>query len=86
MFTGRVATAVGRGCWVIEMDETRDCIWVHQRYVVREKFLHINDRVRFRIVPHCRPKRPDDVMAADVEIIGLTVARQTNGPVAGGSR
>ena len=79
MFTGTVVAEVGRGCWVIEQDLTRDCIWVHQRHVVRRKFLHVNDRVRFNLIPHI--KQPDEVMADAVEIVGLVVARQTIAPV-----
>jgi len=77
MYTGTVINEVGRGCWVIEQDQTRDCIWVHQQYVVRKKFLHVFDRVRFNLIPHVN--RPNEMMAGDVEIIGLMVARQTSG-------
>jgi hypothetical protein len=75
-FTGIVAEVLGHGCWLIEQDLTRDCIWVHQRYVVRRKFLHLNDRVRFSLITHV--KTPNEVMADEVEIIGLTVARQVS--------
>jgi hypothetical protein len=76
MFTGTVAAQVGQGCWIIEQDGTRDCIWVHQRHVVRKKFLHVQDRVRFSLIPHV--KNPNEVMADEVEIIGLMVARQVS--------
>lgn len=79
MFTGTVVNAVGRGCWVIEQDATRDCIWVHQRHVARRRFLHVNDRVKFNIISN--PRKPDEVMADAVEIVGLMVARQTSGAV-----
>jgi hypothetical protein len=82
MFSGIVAEEVGRGCWLIEQDQTRDCIWVHQRFVIRRKFLRVNDRVRFNIAPN--PRRPDEVMATDVEIVGISVARQTSAPLTGG--
>lgn len=76
MFTGIVLVSVGHGCWLIEQDHTRDCIWVHQRHVVKRKFLHINDRVQFNLVPHI--KDPNEMMADAVEIIGLTIARQVS--------
>jgi hypothetical protein len=77
MYTGLVIDVVGRGCWVIEQDQTRDCIWVHQRHVKGRKFLHVRDRVKFNIIPDLR--KPNAVMADEVEIIGLMVARQISG-------
>jgi cold shock CspA family protein len=84
MLTGRVVSEVvrGRGCWFIEQDHTRDCIFVHQKHVVRRKFLHINDRVQFNLAPN--PIKPGEVMAVDVEIVGVTIALQRGGNVAGG--
>lgn len=76
MITGTVVNAIGAGCWAIEQDQTRDCIFCHQRCVVRRKFLHVNDRVRFNLAPN--PRKPGEEMAVDVEIIGLNVARQTS--------
>jgi hypothetical protein len=76
MFTGLVVTDSGRGYWWIEQDHTRDCIFCHQRYVVRRKFLHPGDRVQFNLQPS--PDRPGHFMATDVEIIGFTVARQVS--------
>lgn len=78
MLTGIVVSDLGRGCWFIEQDLTRDCVFVHQKYVFRKKFLHVNDRVRFNLTPN--PIKSGEVMASDVEIIGLTIARQVNDP------
>ena len=78
MLTGTVINSVGAGCWVIEQDATRDCIFVHQRNVIRRKFLHENDRVRFNLAPN--PRTPGEDMAVDVEIIGFTVARRISAP------
>lgn len=74
MFTGLVVQESGRGFWWVEQDSTRDCVWVHQRYVSGRKFLHLGDRVRYKIADN--PRRPGEKMAVDVEIIGFTVARQ----------
>ncbi len=82
MFTGIVVSNLGRGCWFIEQDFTRDCVFVHQKHVIGKKFLHVNDRVRFNLTPN--PIKPDQIMASDVEIIGLMVARQVSAPVSGG--
>jgi cold shock CspA family protein len=82
MFTGIVVSSGSRGFWFIEQDNTRDCIFCHQNNVVRKKFLHMNDRVRFNLAPN--PRRPGEMEAVDVEIIGLTVARQTSAPVTPG--
>lgn len=84
MFSGIVVQPAGQGCWFIEQDLTRDCVWVHQRYVVGKKFLHLNDRVRYNIAPNHR--KIGEVMAVDVEIIGLMITRQVSAPVAGGAR
>lgn len=77
MLTGTVVSEIrpGKGCWFIEQDYTRDCIFVHQRSVVRKKFLHLKDRVQFNIGPN--PFRPGETMAIDVEIIGVTVRAET---------
>lgn len=74
MFTGIVVQESGRGYWWIEADATRDCVWVHQQYVVGKKFLHLNDRVQYNLAPN--PRKPGSMMAVDVEIVGVTVARQ----------
>jgi cold shock CspA family protein len=74
MLTGTVVGHAGQGCFFIEQDQTRDRIFCHQRHVVREKYLHLKDRVRFNIAPN--PKRPGDEMAVDVEIIWPIIARQ----------
>jgi len=76
MFTGTVVNAIAEGCWAIEQDETRDCIFVHQRDVARRKFLHLKDRVRFNLAPN--PRKPGEEMATDVEIIGLRIAIQVS--------
>ena len=78
MFTGTVTAIGGSGFWFIEQDQTRDNIFVHQRNVVRKKFLHVNDRVRFNLTPS--PRIAGEMEAVDVEIIGLTSARQINAP------
>jgi cold shock CspA family protein len=78
VFTGTVVSDVGKGCWFIEQDHTRDCVFVHQRHVVRRKFLHLNDRVKFNLAPNVL--KPGEIMAVDVEIIGLMIARQVSGP------
>jgi hypothetical protein len=83
MFTAIVVSEVGRGCWVAEQDQTRDCIWIHQRFVVGRKFLHINDRIRFNLAPN--PRKLGEEMAVDVEIVGLTLARQVSAPKSGGA-
>jgi hypothetical protein len=75
--TGRVDAQIAQGCWIIEQDQTRDGIFCHQRNVIKRKFLRPDDRVRFRIV--ASPRKPGEVEAADVEIIGHTVAMQRNG-------
>jgi hypothetical protein len=80
MLTGIVVSNLGRGCWFIEQDLTRDCVFVHQKHVIGKKFLHVNDRVRFNLTPN--PIKPGEVMASDVEIIGLTIARQVGGRTA----
>jgi hypothetical protein len=74
MLSGTVVQSAGLGCWLIEQDFTRDCIFVHQRYVKGRKFLHVNDRVRFNLTPN--PRKPGEVMADDVEIVGLMITRQ----------
>jgi cold shock CspA family protein len=76
MFTGIVTAAGGRGFWFIEQDETRDAFFVHQNHVIGKKYLHVNDRVQFNIAPN--PKKPGEMMATDVEIVGLTIARQVS--------
>jgi cold shock CspA family protein len=78
MLNGTVVNSVGAGCWVIEVDGTRDCVFVHQRYVVRRKFLHENDRVRFNLASN--PRTPGENMAVNVEIVGFTVAIQVSDP------
>jgi hypothetical protein len=85
-FTGIVVAASGRGYWFIEQDQTRDCLFVHQRDVVGKKYLRVNDRVRFNRIPNTNPKYSTGFMAVDVEIIGLTIARQKSAPVSGESR
>jgi hypothetical protein len=77
MFTGTVVGDAGRGCFFLEQDDTRDRIFCHQRFVVRKKYLHIKDRVRFNLVPN--PLKPGEEMAVDVEIIWPIIARQTSG-------
>lgn len=84
MFTGIVVAVSGRGYWFIEQDQTRDCLFAHQRDVVGTKYLHLNDRVRFNIAPN--PKSATELMAIDVEIVGVTIARQVSTPDAGGAR
>lgn len=76
MFTGVVVSDGNRGFWFIEQDQTRDCVFVHQRNVRRNKFLHRNDRVRYNLAPN--PRRPGEMEAVDVEIFGVTIARQTS--------
>ena len=76
MLSRIVTDHVASGCWLIEQDFTRDCVFVHQTNVVRRKFLHINDRVRFHKVPN--PRTPGEDMAIDVEIVGITVVRQVS--------
>jgi len=76
MFTGTVIQPAGLGCWLIEQDLTRDCIFAHQRHVKGRKFLHVNDRVHFVLIPNSR--RPGNMMADEVEIVGLMVARQVS--------
>lgn len=85
MFTGIVVAASGRGYWFIEQDQTRDCLFVHQRDVVGKKYLRVNDRVRFNVIPNPQSKScSTDHMAVDVEIIGLTIARPARSPITGG--
>jgi hypothetical protein len=76
MLRGTVVSDLGKGCWFIEQDLTRDCIFVHQRYVVGRKFLHLQDRVTFQIIPNTM--KPGEVMAGDVQIVGLRVAHQAS--------
>ena len=79
MFTGIVVAASGRGFWFIEQDQNlRDCIFIHQNSVVGKKYLRVNDRVRFNLAPN--PRKVGEMQAVDVEIIGLTIARQTSVP------
>jgi cold shock CspA family protein len=78
MVTGIVVAAGGRGFWFIEQDLTRDCIFVHQNSVIGKKYLRVNDRVRFNLTPN--PRKAGEMQAVDVEIIGLTLARQTSAP------
>ena len=77
MFSGVIVSPAGQGCWFIEQDLTRDCVFVHQKHVTRKKYLHLNDRVQFDLAPN--PLKPGEMMAVDVEIVGLTIARQTSG-------
>ncbi len=74
MFEGTVLQTIALGCWLIEQDLTRDCVFVHQKFVVGRKWLHVKDRVRYNLAPN--PRREGEMMATDVEIIGLTVAIQ----------
>lgn len=72
MFTGTVVECLGRGCYLIEQDETRNCVFAHQRNVYRRKFLHRDDRVRFNISPSLR--KTGDFEATEVQVIGLTAS------------
>jgi cold shock CspA family protein len=74
MSTGLVVSESTKGYVWVEEDGTRTPVWVHARYVVGKKYLHIGDRVRFNLVPN--PRKPGEMMGVDVEIIGFTVARQ----------
>jgi cold shock CspA family protein len=76
MLTGLVVQKGGNGFWFIEQDFTRDSHFVHQRSVVKRKFLHVGDRVRFNIAPN--PYKSGETHAVDVEIIGITIARQVS--------
>jgi cold shock CspA family protein len=78
MFTGTVVECLGRGCYLIEQDETRNCVFAHQRNVYRRKFLHVNDRVTFTVSPSTH--KPGAEEATDIQIIGLTIARQVSAP------
>ena len=76
MVTGIVVAASGRGFWFIEQDQTRDCVFVHQNCVVGKKYLRVNDRVRFNLAPN--PRKPSEMQAVDVEIIGIIIPRQVS--------
>ena len=78
-FLGSVITEGARGYWFIEQDQTRDSLFVHQSHVKDHKVLHLNDRVRFNVVPN--PRKPGEFMATDVEIIGHTIAIQRSAAV-----
>jgi hypothetical protein len=76
IFSGLVVQCLGQSCFLIEMDETRDLIFAHPKFVRGRKYLHLHDRVRFQTMPN--PRRDGELMAFDIEIVGLMITRQVS--------
>ena len=79
MFIGTIVAESDKGYWFAEQDVTHESVFVHHRQVVRGRYLHIGDRIRFSLAPN--PSKPDKLWAVDVEFIGIQIARQVGGGV-----
>jgi cold shock CspA family protein len=79
MFYGTVVTASNRGFWFIERDDDHRSIFCHQRNVLKHRYLHVGERVRFDTQPS--KTQPDDIEAIHVEVIPVTIAVQRSAVV-----
>jgi hypothetical protein len=73
----RTATVVydsGRGYWFADADSDHERIYIHQRDVIKKRFLKVNDRIRYELAPS--DKHPGEVRAVNVEVCGRVIARQ----------
>jgi cold shock CspA family protein len=57
-----------------EDSETHSAVYIHQNDVEHRRYLKINDRVSFDLIPS--PKYPDRMQATNVKYLGHTIAAQ----------
>lgn len=76
MFDG-IVVFEGKGWWIVERDITSESVFAHHSKILRNRYLHVGDRVRFEIEPN--PQRPGQNRAINVEFLGHIIARQTSG-------
>jgi hypothetical protein len=74
MHTATVVYDSGRGYWFADADSDHERIYIHQRDVIKKRFLKVNDRIRYELYPS--DKHPGEVRAVNVEVVGHTIAVQ----------
>jgi cold shock CspA family protein len=78
MYTATIVFDSGRGFWFAESDTDHERIFVHQRDVVRKRFLKVNDRISYELAPSVT--MPNEMRAVNVTVIGRVIARQISDP------
>jgi cold shock CspA family protein len=75
---GTVTYVSGKG-WFFAKSDDLISIFIHQRDVQHRRYLQVDDRVSFDVVPSTQ--HPGDFQAANVKYLGHTISRQTSGAV-----
>ena len=74
MYQGTVTFVSGKGWFFAERDDNSSTVFVHQNDVENQRYLKINDRIEFAVVPS--RTTPGKTQAANVRYLGHTIARQ----------
>jgi cold shock CspA family protein len=77
MCQGIITYVSGKGWFWAENLADHSSIFVHQKDVERRRYLLVEDRISFDIVPS--RVQPGEFQAANVKYLGHTIARQTSG-------
>jgi len=74
MNTATVVFNSGKGYWFADADTTHDRIYIHQKDVVRKRFLKVDDRIQYDLAPSLT--QPGEERAVHVKVIGHVIAIQ----------
>jgi hypothetical protein len=82
MFTAMVVFYSGKAHWFANPDSDHERIYIHQRDAARKRFLKVDDRIKYELVPSAT--KPGAMRSVNVEVIAHVIVRQLGAPVAGG--
>jgi cold shock CspA family protein len=71
---GTVAFVSNKGWYFARDHATQSSVFVHQNEVENQRYLKVDDRIEFDLVPSTRD--PAKTMAGNVKYLGHTIARQ----------
>jgi cold shock CspA family protein len=77
MCKGLITFVSGKGWYFVENSADHSAVFVHQNQVENQRYLKIDDRISFRVVPSTT--HLGKTMATDVKYLGHTIARQVSG-------
>jgi cold shock CspA family protein len=75
---GTITYVSGKGWFFAKCDDGNDTgVFVHQRDVENRRYLRLDDRIQFNVVPSL--KSPGDLQAANVKFLAHAGAAPTDG-------
>jgi cold shock CspA family protein len=74
MSEGIVTFVSNKGWFFAENSADHSAVYIHQNHVEHARYLKIDDRISFDVVPSTR--NPGKTMGTNVKYLGHTIARQ----------